>query len=322
MGVCALLFISVFSFMITACAGRVPAQSSVFEQAQSSAPEPTQSNAPEPEAKAEEPEQRDSYSFTVSDLTFSRDGKKIFGKLYVPEGEGRYPAVVMGHPFGANLSTMECYAEAFAKNGIIAYAFDFIGGGQNIQSDGTMEEMSVLTEAADMNTVFDGIRALDQVDEENMYVMGASQGGFVATYVAGKRPEDVKGLIALYPAYVLQDDARKRTNNGADMKDSFEALGNRLGRIYDEDALSFDIYDVMKNYNGNALIIHGTADTLVPYEYAKRASGTMKNADLITIEGAGHGFNSTDNEYATDMAVSFIKGVVAIIDNGGVDNTY
>ena len=91
------------------------------------------------------------------------------------------------------------------------------------------------------------------------------------------------------------------------MKDSFVALGNRLSRIYDEDALSFDIYDVMKNYDGNALIIHGTADTLVPYEYAQRAAETMKNAELVKIEGAGHGFDSRDNEYATELAVGFVK---------------
>ena len=195
--------VAVFPFMITACAGRVPAQSDVSEPVQ---------KTEEPE-KTEGPEKKEIYDISVSDLTFLRDGKKIYGKLYAPEGEGRYPAVILGHPFGADLSVMECYAEAFAKNGIIAYAFDFIGGGQNIQSDGTMEEMSVLTEAADMNTVFDGIRSLDTVDDENMYVMGASQGGFVATYVAATRPQDVRGLIALYPAYVLQDDARARTNN-------------------------------------------------------------------------------------------------------------
>ena len=250
------------------------------------------------------------FDHSVRELTFTRDGKKIYGKVFAPEGDGPYPAVIMGHAFGANLSMMEGYAEAFAKNGIIAYAFDFIGGGHHIQSDGTMEEMSVLTEAADMSTVLDGIRKLDTVDQDNVFVMGASQGGFVATYVAGTRPDDVKGLIAFYPAYVLQDDSRKRTNNGADMKDTFTALGATLSRIYDEDALSFDIYDVMKNYDGKALILHGTADTLVPIEYSERAVNTMPDATLVVVEGAGHGFGGADDKNAIDTAVEFVKDCI------------
>ena len=283
--------------MITACAGEY---SPVEKDTPVSTPTDEQIQAA----------QKEVYGFSVSELSFLRNGKKIYGKLYTPEGNGPYPAVILGHAFGANLSMMENYAEAFANKGIIAYAFDFIGGGQNIQSDGTMEEMSVLTEAEDMKTVLEGIRALDIVDEKNVFVMGASQGGFVATYVAGTIPEAVKGLIAFYPAYVIQDDAKKRTNNGTDMKESFEALGNKLSRIYDEDALSFDIYDIMKGYDGKALIIHGTADMLVPYEYAQRAADTMKNAKLITIEGAGHGFDVDDNKYATEMAVEFVKDTI------------
>ena len=246
------------------------------------------------------------FTFSVNELTFERDQKKIYGKLYVPDGDGPFPAVILAHAFGADLSMMEGYAEAFAKKGVIAYAFDFIGGGHNIKSDGSMEEMSVLTEAADMSAVLDGIRSLDDVDKKSVFLMGASQGGFVATYVAGTRPDDVKGLIAFYPAYVIQDDAKKRTNNGTDMKETFTALGAQLGRIYDEDALSFDIYDVMKEYDGKVLMIHGTADSLVPYEYSKRAAATFPDAELISIEGADHGFWGDDDKKATEMAVDFV----------------
>ena len=250
---------------------------------------------------------RKQYDVSVTELVFYRDGKRIYGKLYTPNGSGEYPTVIMGHAFGANLSMMEGYAEAFAKSGISAYAFDFIGGGQNIRSDGIMEEMSVLTEAADMSVVLDGISELDTVDKNNIFLMGASQGGFVATYVAATRPDDVRGLIAFYPAYVLQDDSKKRTKNGTEMKETFTALGATLSRLYDEDAMSFDIYDVMKGYGGKALILHGTADTLVPVEYSERAVNTMPDATLVKIKGAGHGFGGSDDRYASDLAVSFVK---------------
>ena len=245
--------------------------------------------------------------YTVQELEFTRDGMKIYGRLYLPAGEGPFPIAVMGHGFGANLSMMEGYAISFARNGIAAYAFDFIGGGHGIKSDGKMTEMSVLTEAADMNAVLDGIRLLDLVDKNNIFAMGGSQGGFVATYIAGTRPDDIKGLIALYPAYVLQDDSRKRTKDGTEFIDTFSVMGSTISRLYDEDALSFDIYDVMKGFKGDALLIHGTADPVVPYSYSERAVETLPSAKLITINGAGHGFGGKDDVYATQCAIDFIK---------------
>ena len=257
--------------------------------------------------------------YKMQELEFLRDGKKIYGRIYLPEGDGPFPAAIMGHGFGANLSMMEGYAKSFAENGIAAYVFDFIGGGHDIKSDGKMTEMSVLTEAADMNTVLDGILALDIIDKNNIFAMGGSQGGFVATYIAGTRPEDIKGLIALYPAYVLQDDARKRTGNGTEFFDTFSVMGNTISRLYDEDALSFDIYDIMKNYKGNALLIHGTADQIVPYSYSERAVDTLPSARLITIEGAGHGFGGKDDEYATRCAIDFVKEEAGITENSNMD---
>ena len=257
--------------------------------------------------------------YKMQELGFIRDGKKIYGRIYLPEGDGPFPAAIMGHGFGANLSMMEGYAKSFAENGIAAYVFDFIGGGHDIKSDGKMTEMSVLTEAADMNTVLDGILALDIIDKNNIFAMGGSQGGFVATYIAGTRPEDIKGLIALYPAYVLQDDARKRTGNGTEFFDTFSVMGNTISRLYDEDALSFDIYDIMKNFKGNALLIHGTADQIVPYSYSERAVDTLPSARLITIEGAGHGFGGKDDEYATRCAIDFVKEEAGITENSNTD---
>lgn len=51
-----------------------------------------------------------------------------------------------------------------------------------------------------MKAVLDGISALDIVDNSNIFLAGGSQGGFVASYVAGMEPERVRALLALFPA--------------------------------------------------------------------------------------------------------------------------
>lgn len=239
-------------------------------------------------------------------MTFERDGKKIYGELYLPAGEGPFPAVIMAHGFGGHCAHNRPYAEVFAQNGVAAYIFDFIGGGNDIQSDGKTTEMSVLTEAADMAVVLEGLAAMEQIDSQNIFLAGQSQGGFVASYIAGTQPERVRGLVAIFPAYVLQDDARKRME-GRELPETEEIMGLLLGRIYAEDAMSFDIYDVIKNYPGPVLLIHGTADQLVPIEYSRRAVEVFPSAELVEIEGAGHGFSGVDEERAIQLSLDFVK---------------
>lgn len=245
--------------------------------------------------------------YTITELNYSRDDKKIYGNLYLPAGDGPFPTVIIAHGFGGNLSNSEPYAKHFAENGIAAVTFDFIGGGRGIKSDGDMTEMSVLTEAEDMNIVFDNISALEETDSSNIFLMGGSQGGFVASYVAGTRPDAVKGLIALYPAYVIHDDAWGRTPDPNNIPETMNLMGMTIGSIYNRDAMSFDIYDVIKNYNGNVLIIHGTADSIVPISYSERAVNIFPSAELIRIKGAGHGFYGNDETTSAEKSVEFVK---------------
>ena len=67
-------------------------------------------------------------------------------------------------------------------------------------------------------------------------------------------------------------------------------------------------YDLIADYTQDVLIIHGTADTVVPLSYSERALEVYQNAELITIEGAGHGF------YGGPAFVSSIEDTVQFLD--------
>ncbi len=245
----------------------------------------------------------------MKEKIFERDGKKIYGKLYEPDTmeNENYPIVIIGHGYGEDCSDVEDYANAFARHGIGAYAFDFIGGSNQSRSDGEVEEMSVLTEASDLDSVLDGIEELPRVDKDNIFLMGESQGGFVASYVASKRGEELKGLMALYPAYVIHDDAWERTPNPAEIPETMDMMGMKIGRKYNEDAMSFNIYDMLPDYEGNVLILHGTSDRLVPISYSEMAVEKFPSAKLIKIDDAGHGFHGNDDKYVTKKMIQFVK---------------
>ena len=148
-------------------------------------------------------------AFKVEEQNFQRKGMKISGALFIPDRASPVPLVILSHGFGGNRGGVKGYAESFAEHGIAAYIFDFIGGGNHIKSDGKMTEMSVLTEAEDLIVILDNLKADARFKPEQIFLLGESQGGFVSTYVAALRPADVAGLVLLYPAFVLHDDARR-----------------------------------------------------------------------------------------------------------------
>lgn len=242
----------------------------------------------------------------MKELIIHKNGKTIYGHFYRPAGKGPFPCVIICHGFGADLTDHEYYAKVFSRNGVSAYCFDFPGGGPHTKSSGTMLEMSVLSEVSDLNDVIDEIRRMEIVDENNLFLMGGSQGGFVITYTAAKRPDDIRGLIPLYPAYVIADFVRDLLKNKKEIPETFRCLGCTVSSLYAKDALSFDIYDHM-TYPGKVLIIHGTADSLVPIEYSERALNVFKDAKLYRMQGADHGFYHRDEVLCADLSLAFVK---------------
>ena len=136
--------------------------------------ETAQENKDSGTMSAETIQENGTSKYSVEEVGFERDGLHIYGELYLPETETPLPLVVISHGFGGNSRDVRAYAEMFAENGIAACAFDFIGGGSGSRSDGKITEMSVLTEAADLNAVIDGLMARDDIDASELYLLGGS----------------------------------------------------------------------------------------------------------------------------------------------------
>ncbi len=249
----------------------------------------------------------------VEELWLESEGKKIYGKMYLPgEEKDSYPTVILSHGFNSSSMLNEGYAESFAKQGYAAYLFDFCGGSPSTKSDGATTEMSVLTEYRDLSDVMDQIKALDYVDGEQMFLFGLSQGGFVSAYTAAQRPDDVKGLVLFYPAFVLQETYFQQYGSVEDIPDEeFESMGVPLGAIYAKDARSFDIYEEIGKYKGDVLICHGDKDTLVDLSYSEKAVEVYDSAELKVIQYGEHGFQGKLAREATGYTVEFLQAHTA-----------
>lgn len=234
-----------------------------------------------------------------------RDGKTIFAKLYLPDYDKKYPLALFAHGFGSDLSNLEHYGPMFVEYGIGMLLFDFCGGGPRSKSDGVMTEMSVLTELEDLLFVFDEISRLEYIDMDNIFLMGESQGGYVAAHCASVIPDKIKGLILWYPAFVLEENAENAFVAG-EAVDS-KLFGLDIGAIYSRDAVTVDIYSRIGAYKKDVLIIHGDEDYVVPLEASKKALSIYENAGISVLPGAGHGFNGDDIQKAARECIDFIN---------------
>jgi len=230
---------------------------------------------------------------------------QIYGVLTMPEAATPVPLIILSHGFGGNLIGNRDYADYFVVQGFATYNFDYCGGGMASKSAGTMREMSVLTEAEDLNAIIDHFQGDPRF--RCILLWGASQGGFVSAYVSAHRPKDVKAVVLEFPAIVLQDDAKERARPDGSFPETSDVMGNTIGRKYNEDAISFDLYDIIGAYTGPVLILHGDKDPIVPLRYSERAAGVYMSAELIVYPGQGHGFMGTYRDEAKKAEAEFFR---------------
>lgn len=251
--------------------------------------------------------------YNVRELCFERDGLRIYGELYEPtdvtvEAAGT-SLVVISHGFCSSYRATARDAERLAAAGVRCYVYDFCGGSPDSASEGDFLDMSVLTEVSDLEAVMDGLLDQGLIGDRGLFLMGESQGGLVSALVAARRPGDVAGLVLVYPALSIPDDARERFSSVDEIPETVEGLfGVTVGRRYYADILDLDPFAEIGAYAGPALIVHGDADAVVPVAYSERAADVYDDAELRVIEGAGHGFTDDELDDVCSWALELVSG--------------
>ncbi|MBQ6040750.1 MAG: alpha/beta fold hydrolase [Oscillospiraceae bacterium] len=252
----------------------------------------------------------------LKNVNFYRDGVKIFGQLYLPQGEGPFPTVVLCSGQTAEHTYYADEAETFAANGYAALIFDFIGSGR-VASGGKMTDRSVLTEAADINVILDSLSALPKVDTGRVFLWGHSLGGLAATYAGCRRPDDIQGMMLVEPSYRYPDEMREAVAqevNGdlSQVPDTvqLEAMRTIVGKLFVTDMYSLDIYDYMPDCDKDVLIFLGTSDDCLGtryHDYYERAQQTFPSAEIAEIEGADHLFQGAAGEQMAAQCLTFLQ---------------
>lgn len=243
------------------------------------------------------------------------NGKRIYAELYLPEsGETGYPLLILGHGFTGSFFLLKGYAEYLSRHQIACCIFDFCGGSNYSRSDGTMLDMSVVTQTDDLKLLLRVLHNHPVIDPQRVYIGGESQGGLVAALTASEVQKKVAGLVLLYPALYIPEAMRAQFPERSNIPERVIELGTMVGRRYVDDVYDIQVYPTITQYTAPVLILHGNRDGMVPLPYSQKAAREYQNAKLVVLPDAGHGIY---RGAAFDMACREIAAFICKQDKVG-----
>ena len=156
-------------------------------------------------------------------------GDDLEAWLYLPEGDGPYPAVVMAHGIGAiKAGGLAPFAEQFCREGFAAVVFDYRQWGGSAGEP--REELSFPRQREDYGTVIGWAAAHPDIDPRRIFAWGTS---FAGMYIVELAVSDSRLAGAIAQAPLVDGFAAARlASPGRGLRLLAAALQDRLGSVF------------------------------------------------------------------------------------------
>ena len=259
--------------------------------------------------------QIESYSVMIP----ARDSS-IPASVIIPAADGLFPLVVMAHGHGGSKDENGGYiniAEELGKHGIATVRMDFPGCGES-------------TESFQLNTLSNMIDDVDSsieylivnyaIDKNSIVIFGYSMGGRIALAMATDGKHDFDGMVLLAPAgdadtmvgFLGGQDAwdgyyaTARADGYTDFTTIFGAK-QELSLEWFEDLLSYNPIDRASEYSGEALVIFGEDDFVVPPAVSK-ATAEALGCEALDVTGDTHSYSFYSD--SPDIRSAILNGTI------------
>ena len=204
-------------------------------------------------------------------LIKAADGTDLSARLHA--GDPSAPLVLYFHGNGEIASDYDVIAPLYTRMGISLLVVDFRGYGR---SGGTPTVVSLMQDAVAVGESLPSVLSEHNVTPSKQFLMGRSLGSASAIQLATQHPEPFSGLI-IESGFAHELELIKRLG-GPDLAPvtEFQAGFGTLDKI---DALTLPL-----------LIIHGSADIIIPFSDAEALLEHAGTPDkkLVRVHGAGH----------------------------------
>jgi dienelactone hydrolase len=152
---------------------------------------------------------------TTRDIEYDVGGTVMIGRLALPDGEGRRPAVLIAHEGPGLDDYQKSRAERFAQLGYVAFALDYHGGGKLLADrDAMMVRLGLLTDHPEQTRALaaaglDVLLAEPRSDAGHVAAVGYCFGGTLVLELA-RAGAELTAVVGFHPglATARPHDAR------------------------------------------------------------------------------------------------------------------
>ena len=243
-------------------------------------------------------------------MILENDGIRLNMELDMPvPSAGKHPLVIIIHGFTGHSEERHLVALSQALNGA-GYATlraDMYGHGK---SGGQFRDHTLYKWLTNIMAVFDYARSLEFVTD--IYLCGHSQGGLSVILAGGLEHDRIRGIIALAPACMIPELARKGGLLGSsfDPEHIPEELpvwgSNVLGSNYVRVAQTLHVEEAIDRFDGPVLVVQGEDDGPELRQSAIDAAKRYRNSTLVMIPGDTHCFDNHLDQM-TEAVVGWLK---------------
>jgi len=146
----------------------------------------------------------------TEDVSFTSEGIEIAGTLWLPEGAGPFPAIVMGHGSGKSTrSGGRIAAEHFSENGIAFLTYDKRGVGE---SEGVYvgrqnaSEKNLKLLASDVTAGVSYLKSRNDIVSDKIGLWGVSQAGWILPIAASHDDEIIFTILLSGPTVTVGEE--------------------------------------------------------------------------------------------------------------------
>jgi uncharacterized protein len=194
-------------------------------------------------------------------------------------------------------------ANHLANRHVPSLRFDYRCHGK---SKRPMEKMTLSGVVNDIESA--AALGLARAKASHVHVVGMSFGGGLTAFWAATTTMPVASVVMLAPVIDYEEDVlgqhrlivagklTERAANRLNKNDFLEIDGIHYGRALLNELRFISGVEGLPRLKCNSLILHGDADSIVPYSSSKRFVKLNDRCRLVNISGTDHGFGVGDDE--------------------------
>ena len=237
-------------------------------------------------------------------VSFHSEGQRIYANFYIASDDA--PCILMSHGLEGSKDGDKwlVLSSRFASGGFSTFRFNYRGCGEGVErSEGDFEATSLTGRIRDYKAALDYIQDAG-VTSERIGVIGSSFGGMIALAAKDTR---VRAMVILATPYRFPSSLGKESLDRQGY--SIIPSGRRISTDINKDVEAYDLCSDVAQVGCPILIIHGSADEVVPTEHAHQLYHHANDPKrLEIIKGANHALDASDHlEQLTTLSFEWLN---------------